>query len=83
MREKEKENERKGETVKKRDGQPGLDVYSIHFVHPLATPFYGTDEFHPLPWQLVLRKLTGDLFLKGNESYKNVEFYINNNYRFD
>lgn len=54
---------REGEKrTKERDRQSGSGVYSIHFVHPLAAPFNSTDEFRLLPWQLVPRKLTGDLF---------------------
>lgn len=56
----EREREKKG--TKERDRQSGSGVYSIHFVHPLAAPFNGTDEFRSLPWQLVPRKLTGDSF---------------------
>lgn len=57
-----KERKREKEGTKERDRQSGSDVYSIHFVHPLAAPFNGTDEFRSLPWQLVPRKLTGDSF---------------------
>jgi len=57
-----RQREKEREETKERDRQSGSGVYSIHFVHPLAAPFNGTDEFRSLPWQLVSRKLTGDSF---------------------